>query len=370
MSNVATPAIKYAERVFNFSPGPATLPLDVLTQAQAEMLNWQQTGVSIMEMGHRDPLFMALADDVVADLAELVALPDSHTILYLHGGARTQFAMVPLNLGNHHTHAHYAVTGLWSQLAAKQAERYLSVEVITEMGQDAQQQAVLVHKPARHRQAAYVHYTPNETVDGIYMPMPETTLPLVADATSTLLALEMDIAAHDIIYASAQKNMGIAGVTFVIIRKSLLETCTPLSHTPSILQYHNHHMKKSMYNTPTTFSLYMSGLMFKWLKKQGGIAAFDARHRARSAKLYAKIDALDCYHNSIHPTLRSPINVTFHLKSEPLTQAFLTFAAQRGLRALKGHRVAGGIRASLYNGMPDAGVDALLSCMDDFAAQC
>ncbi len=358
------------DRVFNFSPGPATLPLEVLQQAQSDLLNWQHTGVSIMEMGHRDPRFIALADQVVDDLATLLALPESHTILYLHGGARTQFAMVPLNLGASYTHAHYANTGLWSSLAEAQAAKYLQTEIITTVTQNDAGHSVLQHHTPTNRDAvAYLHYTPNETVDGIFMPTPHTPLPLVADGTSTLLALPMDITAHDIIYASAQKNMGIAGITFVVVRRALLDQRQPMTSTPNMLQYHHHVAKKSMYNTPSTFSLYLSGLMFKWLLTQGGIAAMAQRHHTRSQKLYDIIDASHCYTNHIDPSVRSPINVTWHMRDPSMQSAFLAFAKQRGLDALKGHRAVGGLRASLYNGMPDAGVDALCQCLIDFENQ-
>lgn len=357
-------------KVFNFSAGPAMLPEEVLLKAQAEMLDWRQTGMSIMELGHRGPEFKEVAEQAEADLRELMAIPKNYHVLFLPGGASTQFAMVPLNLfSNEKTTADYIDTGVWSKKAIDEAKRYGAVNIAAHTAHKEH----LAYIPTQeswtlNNHAAYVHYTPNETIDGIeFQWIPQTeNVPLVADMTSMILSRPIDVNKFGIIYAGAQKNVGQAGITIVIIREDLIKD--PLPNTPTLYTYKTHAEHHSFYNTPPTYSWYIAGLVLDWTKKQGGVAAIYEENKRKSQKIYTIVDEYkDFYISRIHPDCRSLMNVMFYLKDEKLTPTFLDEATAAGLTNLRGHRVSGGVRASIYNAMPEEGVDVLINFMKDYA---
>jgi len=353
-------------RVYNFSAGPAMLPQAVLERAREEMLDWHGSGMSVMEMSHRGKQFMSIAEQAEADLRELMGIGEDYAVLFLQGGASTQFSAVPLNLAGEGGQADYLNTGAWSKKAIAEGKRYVTVNVAgsseAENFTTVPRQADLQLDP----QAAYVHYTPNETIGGVEFPyVPETgSVPLVADMSSTLLSRPIDVAKFGVIYAGAQKNVGPAGLTLVIVRKDLLGRARDI--TPTLLNWEVQADNGSMYNTPPTYSWYLAGLVFDWLKQQGGLEAMAEINKRKADKLYAAIDGSDFYHNPVDPECRSWMNVPFTLANPDLDSVFLEEAAARGLTTLKGHRSVGGMRASIYNAMPEAGVDALIEFMADF----
>ncbi|WP_457674687.1 3-phosphoserine/phosphohydroxythreonine transaminase [Thiolapillus sp.] len=351
-------------RVYNFSAGPATLPEEVLKQAQDELLDWHGAGMSVMEMSHRGKEFMSIAAQAEADLREVMEIPDNYKVLFLQGGASSQFAMVPLNLMGRTGKADYINTGSWSRKAIAEAKRYGEVNVIADTSADfkAPAEADLSFSA----DATYVHYTPNETIQGVEFPyIPDTgDIPLVADMSSTILSRPIDVSKFGIIYAGAQKNVGPAGLTLVIVHEGLIgqapESC------PAMLDYKTHADAGSMYNTPPTYSWYLAGLVFQWLKAQGGLAAMAEINRRKAQALYDAIDASDFYHNPVDRRCRSWMNVPFTLADSSLDERFLEEAAKAGLATLKGHRSVGGMRASIYNAMPEEGVQALIQFMQEF----
>jgi len=356
-------------RVFNFSAGPAVLPEQVLAQARDEMLDWHGSGMSVMEMSHRGKEFIAIAGQAEADLRELMAIPKNYKVLFLQGGATAQFAMVPMNLLRGRNSADYVNTGEWSKKAIKEAKKFCAVNVAA-TAEDrnftyAPRQSVWKLDPA----AAYVHYTPNETIGGVeFQWVPETgEVPLVADMSSSMLSRPVDVAKYGVIYAGAQKNVGPAGLTIVILREDLMGE--PLPGTPTMFDYKTHADSDSMYNTPPTYAIYVAGLVFQWLKNKGGIAAMEKENIAKANLLYDAIDAMDFYGSPVARDDRSRMNVPFTLKDAALDEEFLKQAKQRGLIQLKGHRSVGGMRASIYNAMPLAGVRALTAFMKEFAAK-
>ncbi len=356
-------------RVFNFSAGPAMLPEEVLLQAQAEMLDWHGTGMSIMELGHRGQEFKAVAEQTEADLRELMSIPNHYQVLFIAGGASTQFAMVPLNLLNHAKKADYIDTGIWSKKAIDEAKRYGDVNIAahTEVTHS------LLHVPSAQNwhldpDASYVHYTSNETIEGVeFHHIPETgNVPLVADMTSSILSRPIDVSRFGVIYAGAQKNMGQAGITVAIVREDLIQD--PLPGTPTLYSYKVTAENKSFYNTPPTYAWYLMGLVLAWMKKKGGLEYFAKLNQCKADKLYGYIDHHpEFYNNSVHPNSRSIMNVPFNLTRADLTDLFLESANAAGLTNLKGHRLAGGVRVSMYNAMPEEGVDALIDFMDNFS---
>ncbi|MBQ1784985.1 MAG: 3-phosphoserine/phosphohydroxythreonine transaminase [Gammaproteobacteria bacterium] len=355
--------------VFNFSAGPAMLPAEVMTQAQAEFIDWQGHGVSVMEMSHRSKPYIALADEATADLRELLQVPANYKILFMHGGGRGQFGAVPLNLSQAGDKADFVVTGQWSEKAEEEARRYLDTRIV---GRSYQDEQGLWRLPADsslalHDDAAYVHYCPNETIEGLeYNHIPEVgDKVVVGDFSSTILSRPLDVSRFGVIYAGAQKNIGPSGLSVVIVREDLLGKAR--RETPSIFDYAITASHDSMFNTPPTYGWYLAGLVFKWLKAQGGIAAMAARNQAKAAKLYSYIDESGFYANRVHASCRSWMNVPFTLADDQLDASFLKQAEAAGLQALKGHRIVGGMRASIYNAMPEAGVDALIAFMADFA---
>lgn len=354
-------------RVFNFSAGPAMLPQAVLEQAQQEMLDWNGSGMSVMEMSHRGKEFMSIAEQAEADLRELMGIPSNYKVLFLQGGASSQFAMIPMNLLRGKTRADYINTGDWSKKAIAEGKRYcdLHVAATTEDGNFTtvpRQSELDLSGDA----AAYVHYTPNETIRGVEFPyIPETgDVPLVADLSSTILSRPIDVSRFGLIYAGAQKNIGPAGLTIVIVREDLIGEV--LDGTPSMFNYQIQADGDSMYNTPPTFGWYLAGLVFQWVKKQGGLSAMAELNERKAGKLYQAIDASAFYQNPVDKSCRSWMNVPFTLANPELDASFLEEAKKAGLTTLKGHRSVGGMRASIYNAMPEAGVDALVDFMADF----
>lgn len=356
--------------VYNFSAGPAMLPAAVLKKAQAELLDWQGRGVSVMEVSHRSAEYIALAEEAEQNLRDLMAIPDNYAVLFMHGGGRNHFSSVPLNIADADATVDYVTTGSWSQIAFDEAKKFVgTVNLAAEVEQTEQGKAIpTVDRWALSDNAAYVHYCPNETVDGIALhEVPSVSAPLVADMSSVILAEPLDVSKFGVIYAGAQKNIGPSGFSVVIIRKDLLET--KQSRLCTVMNYQVQAAEKSMYNTPNTWAWYLSGEVFKWLKSEGGVAAMGEQNHAKARLLYECIDNNPFYRNQIHPRNRSIMNVPFQLAKPELDSEFLTQAANQGLVALKGHRFVGGMRASMYNAMPLAGTQALVDFMTRFAQQ-
>ncbi|MBF0218981.1 MAG: 3-phosphoserine/phosphohydroxythreonine transaminase [Gammaproteobacteria bacterium] len=357
------------QRVYNFSAGPAMLPEEVLKQAAEEMLDWRGTGMSVAEMSHRGKEYMSIAAEAEADLRELMAIPANYKVLFLQGGASSQFAMVPMNLFRGHKKADYLLTGSWGKKAISEAKRYGTVNVACDASAGS---GKFTFAPKQgdlslSADADYVHYTPNETIEGVSFPyIPEVgDKPLVADFSSAILSGSLDVSRYGVIYAGAQKNIGPAGLTICIVRDDLLGQT--IAGTPTMFDYKTHADNESMYNTPATYAWYLAGLVFKWLKERGGIAAQAAVNTRKAEKLYAAIDSNDFYGNPVEVSSRSIMNVPFTLADAALDAAFLSEAKAAGLVTLKGHRSVGGMRASIYNAMPEAGVDALVAFMANFA---
>lgn len=353
-------------RKFNFGAGPAVLPEAVLQQAREEMLEWGSAGMSVMEMSHRGKDFMAITAHAEASLRAIMGIPANYKVLFLQGGASSQFAMVPMNLLRGKTRADYVNTGEWSQKAIAEAQRYCTVNIAA-----SAESTAFASVPAQadwqlDADAAYVHYTPNETIGGVeFQWIPDTgEVPLVADMSSTILSRPIDVSRFGVIYAGAQKNIGPAGLTVVIVRDDLIGQTLP--GTPRMFDYKIHADSGSMYNTPPTYGWYFAGLVFDWIAQQGGLEGISERNRRKAEKLYAAIDNSAFYHNPIALDSRSWMNVPFTLARPALDATFLSEAQQLGLVALQGHRSVGGMRASIYNAMPEAGVDALIAFMADF----
>jgi len=352
-------------RVYNFSAGPAVLPEEVLNQAREEMLDWHGSGMSVMEMSHRGKEFMSIAAQAEADLRDLLKVPDNYKVLFLQGGASSQFAMVPMNLLQGKTCADYLNTGSWSKKAIAEGKKYCEVNIAGASPEGIFSVPALADLKL-DPDAAYLHYTPNETIQGIEFPyIPESgSVPLVADFSSTILSRPIDVSRYGVIYAGAQKNIGPAGLTLVIVREDLI--AEPLAGTPSMFTYRTMADGESMYNTPPTFGWYLAGLGFQWLKRNGGLAAMAKINERKAGLLYAAIDGSDFYANPVDPACRSWMNVPFTLADAALDADFLSGAKEAGLVTLKGHRSVGGMRASIYNAMPEQGVQALVDFMVDF----
>ena len=354
-------------QVFNFSAGPAVLPAEVLAQAQQELRDWHGSGMSVMEMSHRGKEFMDIAAQAEADLRELLAIPKNYKVLFLQGGASTQFAMVPMNLLRGKTKADYINTGEWSKKAIGEGKRFCSVNVAASGEASKFMSIPAVSSWQLDADAAYVHYTPNETIGGVEFSFVPATgaVPLVADMSSTLLSRPIDVSKFGVIYAGAQKNIGPSGLTVVIVREDLIGE--PLKGTPAMLAYKTHADNESMYNTPPTYAWYIAGLVFKWLKGKGGLTGMAEINKRKAHKLYDAIEGSKGFYKSpVDPACRSWMNVPFTLADEKLDEPFLKKAKGAGLLQLKGHRSVGGMRASIYNAMPEAGVDALVDFMQAF----
>ncbi len=349
-------------RVFNFSAGPAMLPEEVMRQAQAEFLDWHGTGMSIMEVSHRGKEFMQVAEEAEADLRELMNIPDNYKVMFLHGGATMQFSAIPLNLTRPGDTVDYFNTGAWSKKALNEAKRYAHVNIVAEHTTE-------IPDPATWQlsdEAKYVHYTPNETIGGLQFHfIPEVgDKPLIADMSSCILSEPVDVSKFGMIYAGAQKNVGPSGIAIVIVREDLIGNAR--EDCPRLLDWQVQAEAGSMDNTPATYPWYMAGLVFKWLKKRGGLEKVAEVNRRKAKKLYDFIDGSDFYHNPVRPQDRSIMNVPFTLANPELDRTFLEESDAAGLKYLKGHRLVGGMRASIYNAMPEEGVDALIDFMADF----
>ena len=353
-------------RAFNFSPGPAALPEPVLRQAQDELLEWGTARSSVMEVSHRGKDFMALAEQSERDLRELMAIPAHYKVLFLQGGATTHFALLPMNFARGRS-ADYVLTGTWGEKAAREARPSCAVRIAA--SSEAERWFRIPDRVTwdLDPDAAYVHVTPNETIGGVeFHDTPDTGgVPLFADMSSNILSRPIDVSKYGVIYAGAQKNIGASGLVLLIIREDLLARCP--QDLPQILSYAAHAKEGSLLNTPNTFGWYLAALVFQWLKKEGGMAAIGARNAAKAKLLYDYIDASGFYANPVDKAARSRMNVPFVLPDPRLDAPFLEESAAAGLLALKGHRLVGGMRASIYNAMPLEGVQALVDFMKEFA---
>ena len=352
-------------RAFNFSAGPAMLPTAVIERAQAEMADWNESGMSVMEMSHRGKEYMSIAAQAETDLRALMNIPDNYKVLFLQGGASQQFSAIPLNLMRGKS-ADYINTGMWSKKAIGEAKRFGDVRVAASTEDTNFTTVPAADALNLDSNAAYVHYTPNETIGGVEFPyIPDTgNSPLIADMSSTILSRPIDVAKFGMIYAGAQKNIGPAGLTIVIIRDDLIGHAK--EDTPITLDYKTPAENESMYNTPPTYSWYMAGLVFDWLRQNGGLEAMGQTNQRKAEKLYAAIDGSDFYANPVETSARSWMNVPFTLANADLDADFLAGAKNAGLLTLKGHRSVGGMRASIYNAMPEEGIDTLVSFMAEF----
>jgi len=353
-------------RVYNFSAGPSAFPESVLLQAQQEMLEWRDSGMSVMEMSHRGKHFSLIAEELESDLRALLAVPENYKVLFLQGGASGQFSLIPQNILNGKTKACYLNTGAWSEKAIKDAGAYCDVVVSASSENTKFTTIPEASGWAIDSDAAYLHFTSNETIHGVeFQSCPDSKgLPLVSDMSSNILSRKIDVSRYGLIYAGTQKNMGPAGVTVVIVRDDLVGYAPKT--VPPVFNYAEQAKNQSMLNTPATYSWYLCGLVLKWLKEQGGVEGIEQRNIAKVAKLYQAIDQSSLYSNPVEIASRSRMNVPFILADESLDKPFLAAAEANGLFELKGHRSVGGMRASIYNAMPEAGVQALIDFMAEF----
>jgi phosphoserine aminotransferase len=353
-------------RVFNFAAGPATLPLEVLEQARDEMTDWQGSGMSVMEVSHRSKAFVAVAQQAESDLRELMAIPGNYKVLFLQGGATGQFTAIPLNLTGADSTADFVNTGAWSKKAIVEAKRFCKVNVVADEAASNYSTVPAAVSLRATPGAAYFHYTPNETIGGVEFPyVPQTgDVPLVADMSSTILSRPIDVSRFGLIYAGAQKNIGPSGLVVVIVRDDLVGKAR--AGTPPIWDYEAMAKDGSMLNTPPTFGIYIAGLIFQWLKRQGGLAAIGERNRRKAERLYSAIDGSGYYRSPVAPECRSWMNVPFTIPNPEFEKTFCAEAAKAGLANLEGHRSVGGMRASIYNAMSIEGVEALIAFMADF----
>ena len=356
-------------RAYNFGAGPAMLPEAILLEAQKELLNWNGLGMSVMEIGHRTAPFQDLMRALEADLRELISIPEDFDVLFLGGAARTQFSMVPLNLLNPGEQGGYLISGIWSSLAYQEACKLKQAYCVASSESTHFTDIPQVSDYHFKKNTAYLFYTPNETINGVrFNHVPKTNgLPLIADMTSCLLSEPIDVTDYDLIFAGAQKNISIAGLTIVIVRRALLKQLQ--KPIPTMLDYQTHIVNHSSYATPPTFNCYLAKKMFGWIQSQGGVNALYQINCQKAAMLYQYLDASSFYCTSVEPQARSIVNVCFSLARPELEGEFLTRANQKGLCALQGHRTVGGLRASLYNAMPLSGVEALVKFMRDFSEE-
>ena len=356
-------------RPFNFSPGPAALPQEVLEQARDEMLDYGGTGTSVMEMSHRGSAFMELAERAEADFRELLQVPDNYRVFFVHGGATLQFAAIPLNLLGDNDTADYLETGSWSRKAIGEAQKYCRVNVAASSAASNFDHIPPAADWRLNDAAAYLHICSNETIGGVqFHEFPENGVPLVADMSSELLSRPIDVSRFAVIYAGAQKNLGPAGLAVVVVRDDAIGNAR--RETPSLLDFAVNARYDCMYNTPPAYAWYVAGLVLGWLKEQGGVAAMAERNARKAAKIYGCIDGGNFYRSPVAPRNRSVINIPFILPDASLDGEFLRRAQDRGLINLKGHRSVGGLRASLYNAVPEAAVDALVEFMTEFQNEC
>jgi phosphoserine aminotransferase len=354
-----------SDRIFNFSAGPAVLPEEVLQQAQQDIWTLGKSGIGVLEHSHRGKAFTAVLLQTIADCRELAGISDDYEILFLTGGASTQFFMVPMNFLTKDATADYLVTGAWSKKAVADAKRFGKVHVACT---SEDKNFSYIPRDANYSASpTYAHFTSNNTIFGTQFksdPTPPSGVPLICDASSDIFSRPIDVSKYGLIYAGAQKNIGPAGVVLVIVRKDLVERAS--SDLPVMLQYRTHAADDSCYNTPPAFSIYAMGLVFKWILKLGGLKAMAARNEDKAGKLYAHLDKSRLFRATAERDSRSQMNVTFVTGDEKLDEEFVAFAKQRGMDGLKGHRSVGGMRASIYNAFPPAGVDALIAAMQEF----
>ena len=356
------------ERIFNFSAGPAILPVEVLEQARENMLSLGNTGIGIMEHSHRGKAFVAVLEETIANCRKLANIPDNYKVLFLQGGASSQFFMIPMNFLTPEKTADYLVTGAWSEKAVADAKRYGQVQIAC-TGKDKNYSAI-PGTVSYSNHPAYVHFTSNNTIFGTQFasePTPPAGAPLICDASSDIFCRPIDVSKYGLIYAGAQKNLGPSGVTLAIIRDDLVEAGS--KDLPVMLQYRTHAKDDSCYNTPPTFGIFVMGLVFKWIMKQGGLVGVEKHNREKAGKLYAFLDSNPLFKATAALGSRSLMNVTFVTGNEELDTKFLKFAQSQNLDGLKGHRSVGGMRASIYNAFPSAGVDRLIEVMKTFIAQ-
>ncbi|MBS0510708.1 MAG: 3-phosphoserine/phosphohydroxythreonine transaminase [Proteobacteria bacterium] len=361
-------------RVWNFSAGPAVLPEDVLRQAADEMLDWHGSGMSVMEMSHRGKEFISIAEQAEADLRELLAIPSNYRVLFMQGGAIAENALIPMNLLGSKGVADYVVTGSWSVKSQKEARKYGAVNIAATSEASGFTTVPAMAEWKLSADPAYVFACTNETIGGVEYPFePDLArigrgeVPVVADMSSHILSRAIDVSKYGLIFGGAQKNIGPAGLTLVIVRDDLIGHA--MAHCPTAFDFRIVADNHSMYNTPPTYAIYIAGLVFQWLKREGGVAAIEAQNIAKAKLLYDFLDGSDFYENRVDPACRSRMNVPFFLKDEALNDAFLAESKVAGLVQLKGHKSVGGMRASIYNAMPLAGVQALIDFMRDFAAR-
>ena len=352
-------------RVYNFSAGPAALPLEVLETIREDIPDWQGTGMSVMEVSHRSPEFVELAARAEANVRELLSIPDDYSVLFPQGGATLQMAMAPLNLARAGERTEYVVTGSWGKKAFKEAKKFTDAHVIADADDENFSYIPDEADWDRSDDAAYLHYTPNETIAGVeYHFIPGGDVPLVADMSSTILSRPIDVSRFGVIYAGAQKNIGPAGITLVIVRNDLLERAP--DDLPHLMTWKSYAESDSMTNTPPTFAWYVADQVFQWLKRQGGLVAMAEVNERKAKKLYTAIDASPFYSNPVREDCRSWMNVPFILADDSLDKKFLEESKAAGLTNLKGHRSVGGMRASIYNAVPEEAVDALIDFMAEF----
>jgi phosphoserine aminotransferase len=360
-------------QVFNFSAGPAVLPREVLQQAAAEMLDWHGSGMSVMEMSHRGPEFISIYKQAVADLRELLDVPPNYRILLQQGGGLGQNSIIPLNLAGRRPQPatiDFVHTGSWSGKSLKEAARYANVNVAASARDNGFTAVPLQDTWKLSKDAAYLHICTNETIDGVeynFVPHVPADVPIVADMSSHILSRAVDVSKYGAIFAGAQKNIGPAGLTLVIVREDLLDFALPIC--PGAFNWKTVDEHESMFNTPPTYAIYIAGLVFAWLKKQGGVAAMEQRNIDKARLLYDTLDRDDFYQNRVAKEYRSRMNVPFYLRDESLNEKFLAGAKARGLLQLKGHKSVGGMRASIYNAMPIEGVQALVDYLNEFAGR-
>ena len=352
-------------RRYNFGAGPATMPDVVLEEVQQELLDWKGMGLSVMEISHRSPEFIEIADKAESDFRDLLGITDNYAVLFLHGGATLQNAMIPLNLSSEGGTADYVNTGHWAKRSISEAKKYTDVNIAA-----SSEDKNFTYFPKQSswslsKNTEYVHITPNETIGGLRLKgIEDSEVPVVADYSSGILSEVIDVSKFSLIYGGAQKNIGPAGLGFAIIKKDLLGKAQSI--TPTMLNYSEMHKGGSMYNTPPTFAWYVAGKIFEWLKSMGGVSEMEKLNNKKAKKLYSFIDQSDFYENKINKEDRSIMNIPFQLNDEDLNSQFLEESRDAGLLALKGHRSVGGMRASIYNAMPEEGVDALVDFMETF----
>lgn len=358
-------------RAFNFSAGPAMLPEAVMRKASAEFLDWNHTGMSIMEMSHRSKEYMSVAHQIEADLREVMAIPDNYKVLFLHGGASMQFSAIPLNLTAEGDTVDYFNTGVWSDKAIKEASRYVNVNVV--VGGDCENPTEIpdVAEWSFSEDAKYIHLCANETITGLEFQEDQLEhvfaqgKPVIADMSSNIMCRPIDVSRYAVIYAGAQKNIGPAGLSIMIIRDDLIGHARQI--TPTLLNWATYASNESMFNTPATYAWYLAGLVFDWLKTNGGVDAISIVNERKAQKLYDYIDQSAFYYNTIKASQRSWMNVTFYLTNKALETEFVEASKAAGLLSLKGHKAFGGMRASIYNAMPEEGVNSLIAFMEQFA---